>query len=138
MHIRGKGGLIYLPHPYDLFRRGAISRSARSRAAELSDIIEVVNGRSLGPLAGSKAARLAARVGRPGGAGSDAHRQAEVGLACVVVDAYPSRDLLVSLVAAGAVQHDLGPRYYTLNWGMQGLAPVTRMRRRATGSLARR
>ena len=78
MHIRGKGGLIYLPHPFDLFRRGAISRGARSTAAELSDIVEVVNGRSLGPLAGRKAARLAARMGKPGGAGSDAHRQAEV------------------------------------------------------------
>lgn len=131
--IRDQGGLVYLPHPYDLFRRGAISRSARPRAAELADIIEVVNGRSLGPRAGSKAAGLARRLGKPGGAGSDAHRQAEVGLACVVVDAYPSRDTLVSLIQAGSVENGLSPRGYTLNWGTHGLAPVTRMRRRVMG-----
>lgn len=136
--IRAQGGLVYLPHPYDLFRRGAISRSQRPRAAELSDIIEVVNGRSLGPIAGRKAWELARRAGKPGGAGSDAHREAEVGTSYVTVDAYPDRDMLVSLVAEGRVVHDFSPRDYMLNWGVQGLAPVTRMRRRLTGDLMRR
>jgi predicted metal-dependent phosphoesterase TrpH len=135
--VRDQGGLIYLPHPYDFFRRGAISRCARAQAAELADIIEVANGRSLGPRAGNKAAILARRFGKPGGAGSDAHRKTEVGLACVVVDAYPSRDTLVSLLAAGSIKNDLSARGYTLNWGMQGLAPVTRMRRRVVGDSAR-
>ncbi|OFW57424.1 MAG: hypothetical protein A2133_06500 [Actinobacteria bacterium RBG_16_64_13] len=138
MQIRGKGGLIYLPHPFDLFRRGAIARGERLRAADLSDIVEVVNGRSLGPLAGRKATKLAARMDKPGGAGSDAHREAEIGLACVVIEAYPSRDTLVSLVAAGTVSHDLSLREYTLNLGMQGLAPLTRIRRRVSGGLTRR
>jgi predicted metal-dependent phosphoesterase TrpH len=137
-HIRGRGGLIYLPHPFDFFRRGAISRGERLHAAELSDIIEVVNGRSLSRRAGKKAAELALRMDRPGGAGSDAHREAEVGLAYVVVDAYPSRDVLVSLVAAGTVRNGLSPREYTLNWGMQGLAPVTRIRRRFASNPTRR
>lgn len=131
--IRQQGGVVYLPHPYDLLRRGTISRSARLRAAELADIIEVVNGRSLGPRANNKASRLARRLGKPGGAGSDAHRKAEVGMASVVVDAYPSHETLVSLVGSGTVMHGLNPREYTLNWGMQGLAPVTRMRRRVAG-----
>jgi predicted metal-dependent phosphoesterase TrpH len=131
--IREQQGLVYLPHPYDLFRRGAISRSVRQRAAELADIIEVVNGRSLGPRAGGKAAKLARRLGKPGGAGSDAHRETEVGQACVVVEAYPSRDTLVSLIRAGKVENGLSPRDYTLNWGTQGLAPVARMRRRVAG-----
>jgi predicted metal-dependent phosphoesterase TrpH len=131
--IRKQNGLVYLPHPYDLFRRGTISRGARQRAAELADIIEVVNGRSLGPRAGRKAAGLARRLGKPAGAGSDAHRKTEVGLAYVVVDEYPSRDTLVGLINAGKVKNGLSPRDYTLNWGMQGLAPVTRMRRRVVG-----
>jgi predicted metal-dependent phosphoesterase TrpH len=135
--IRGQGGLVYLPHPCDFFRRGAISRGERMRAAELADIIEVVNGRSLGPRAGSKAGGLARRLNKPRGAGSDAHREAEIGLAYVTVDAYPSRDTLVSLVTAGAVGHGLSPWEYLVNWGMQGLAPVTRMRRRVTGDLTR-
>jgi predicted metal-dependent phosphoesterase TrpH len=136
--IRGLGGLVYLPHPYDVLRRGTISRRARSRAAELSDVIEVANGRSLGPRAGDKASRLAGFLGKPGGAGSDAHREAEVGLAWVEVEAYPTRDTLVSLVAAGRVVHDLNLWEYTLNWGAKGLTPVTRMRRRVRDDLPRR
>ena len=59
----------------------------RSRAAcaptppRSSDVVEVANGRALGPRAGAKSARLAARHGKPRGAGSDAHRKREVGRA---------------------------------------------------------
>ena len=135
--IRGQGGLVYLPHPYALFRRGAISRGERARAAELSDIIEVVNGRALGPDAARKARRLARKAGRPAGAGSDAHHEAGVGTAYVTVEAYPSRDILVQLVAEGTIDHTLGAREYVANWGMQFRAPITRVRRRFNGELAR-
>jgi len=128
--IKEQGGLVYLPHPYDRLRRGTISRSARLRAAGLADIIEVVNGRSLGPRTNHKASVLAGRTGKPGGAGSDAHRKKEVGQACVVVDEYPTRETLVALLRTGKVMHGLNRREYTLNWGTQGLSPVTRMRRR--------
>jgi len=136
--IRGQGGVVYLPHPYAFFRRGAISRGARLQAAELSDIIEVVNGRSLGPHAAKRSRALARKTGRPGGAGSDAHREAEVGTAWVTVEAYPARDILVQLVAEGVIEHDLGVRQYVMNLGMQNLAPVTRLRRRVSGELSRR
>lgn len=132
--IRGQGGLVCLPHPYDVSRRGTISRRELVHAAELADIIEVVNGRSLGPWCATKAQALARRLGKPGGAGSDAHRAAEVGSAYVVVDALPTRDTLVSLLEAGSVEHGLTPREYMLNWVFQGLSPVTRVRRRLTGT----
>jgi len=131
--IREQGGLVYLPHPYDVFRRGTVARDARGRAAELADIIEVVNGRSLSPRATKKAAALAERLAKVRGAGSDAHCRAEVGVACVVVEAGPSRDTLVALLEAGRLENGLNPREYTLNWGMQSLAPVTRMCRRVAG-----
>jgi predicted metal-dependent phosphoesterase TrpH len=136
--IRGQGGVVYLPHPFDRLRRGAVSHRRREHAAQLADIIEVVNGRSLGPRASAKALALAERLDKAQGAGSDAHREAEVGIASVVVEAYPSQEILVSLVKRGRVVHDLNLREYTLNWGLQGLAPVTRMRRRVVGDPARR
>jgi hypothetical protein len=136
--IRGQGGLVYLPHPYALFRRGAISRAQRARAAELCDIVEVVNGRALGPDAARKARRLARKVGRPAGAGSDAHHEGEVGTAYVTVEAYPSRDILVQLVTDGMIDHTLSAREYVANWGMQVRAPITRVRRRLGGELTRR
>jgi predicted metal-dependent phosphoesterase TrpH len=136
--IHELGGLVYLPHPYDKFRRGAISKQLRAWAAGSSDLVEVVNGRSLSRFAGDKARRLARRVGKPGGAGSDAHRPAEVGQAYVVVSGRPTRDDLVSLVAAGSVVHSLSLREYILNWVVQGMSPVTRARRRLAVALSRR
>ena len=131
--IRSLGGLVYLPHPFDWARRGAIDPRERDRIAERSDIIEVVNGRSLSPWCSRRAQRLARRLGKPQGAGSDAHRAAEVSLAYVLVDAVPTRDTLVALVHAGRVENGLNPKEYALNWGFQSLSPLTRARRRLTG-----
>jgi predicted metal-dependent phosphoesterase TrpH len=132
--IRVQGGLVYLPHPFDRLRRGTVDAHERERVAALCDIIEVVNGRSLGPWCSRKAEDLARRRGKPRGAGSDAHRAAEVGLAYVVVDALPTRDTLVSLLEHGSVGDGLNPREYTLNWGFQGLSSLTRVRRRFNGA----
>lgn len=133
--IREQGGLVYLPHPYDVFRRGAVSPAEREHAAGLADMVEVVNGRSLGPRAGRKAARLADRLGRPGGAGSDAHRKGEVGRAHILVGERPTRDTLAAAVAGATIVHSLHCRQYTMNWGRQALAPVTRLYRKVTGDL---
>jgi predicted metal-dependent phosphoesterase TrpH len=130
--IRILGGLVYLPHPFDWPRRGAIDPRERERIGDRSDIIEVVNGRSLGPRCSHKARRLAQRLEKPGGAGSDAHRAAEVGRAYVLVDALPTRDTLVHLLEAGTVMSKLGPKEYAFNWAFQSLSPLTRARRRLT------
>ena len=132
--IRGQGGLVYLPHPFDWLRRGAIEPRERERIAAQSDIIEVVNGRSLGPWCSRRAYGLARQLGKPCGAGSDAHRAAEVGLAYIVVDAVPTRDTLLSLLEQGRVENGLNPKEYTLNWGFQSLSPFTRVRRRLTAA----
>lgn len=128
--IRAQGGLVYLPHPFDRVRRGAIQPRERLHAARLSDIVEVLNGRALTPRATAKAAALAEQTGRPAGAGSDAHRPSEVGTAVVVVDRMPTVDTLVELLADGRLQAGLRSHEYVLNWGFQGLSPVTRLRRR--------
>jgi len=136
--IRRQGGLAYLPHPYDVFRRGSICPRERVHAAQLADIVEVVNGRSLGPWPSRKAAALARDVGRPRGAGSDAHCAHEVGMAYVIVDEMPTRETLVDLLWRGRVEHQLNSREYCLNWGLQCLSPITRARRSLSGEWRRR
>lgn len=129
--VRQQGGLVYLPHPFDRLRRGVIASRERDRAAESADIVEVVNGRSLSPWAGRRALCLSRIVDTPGGAGSDAHRVSEVGRACVVIDAMPTRETLVRLVATGRVEHGLRPVDYLFNWVFQGISPITRLRRKS-------
>jgi predicted metal-dependent phosphoesterase TrpH len=133
--IRELGGLVYLPHPYDVFRRGAVSSDERENAARSSDVVEVANGRALGPRAGAKSGRLAACHGKPRGAGSDAHHKREVGRSYVLVSEMPSRDTLAKLLAAGSIENRLRFWDYALNWGGQASAPVTRAWRRIAGTL---
>lgn len=135
--IREQGGIVYLPHPYDVFRRGAVSGGERDHAAQFADVVEVSNGRALGPRAGTKSSRLAALHGKSRGAGSDAHRKREVGRSYVVVSGLPTKETLVDLLLAGTVENKLRFWDYVLNWGGQASAPLTRMWRRMAGTLSK-
>jgi predicted metal-dependent phosphoesterase TrpH len=114
--IHGQGGLVYLPHPFDHLRRRTVAKSHLLKAAELADIIEVRNGRMLREAFNRRAAELAQRMRKPGGAGSDAHFPGEVGRAYVEVAELPTRDTLLELLAAGATSRTLSPRGRSLAW----------------------
>jgi predicted metal-dependent phosphoesterase TrpH len=136
--IREQGGLVYLPHPFAIVRRGAIARHVRDQAAARADLVEVLNGRSLSAMAARKSRILARAHGKPRGAGSDAHGTVEVGRAYVTVSRAPSREDLVSLVQAGEVAPGLRLHEYLLNWALQPLSVMTRFRRTRGGALSRR
>ncbi len=127
--IRERGGVVYLPHPCDVVRRGAISSRVREQAAEQSDLVEVLNGRALTAWSVRNSDRLARRHGRPRAAGSDAHGPTEVGRAYVTVERCPTRDDLVELVASGTLREGLHWYEYATNWALQPLAGLTRIRR---------
>lgn len=82
--IKKQGGLVYLEHPYDQFRRH-ISERAIEEIAELVDIVEVFNGRSQ-PKANQRAEDLCSILGAAPGAGSDAHTVGEIGNVFVEMD----------------------------------------------------
>jgi predicted metal-dependent phosphoesterase TrpH len=75
--IKRQGGLLYVEHPYDPFRRH-LSEDAIEALADLVDIVEVYNGRS-DRKANRRAEDLCATLGAAPGAGSDAHRIGEIG-----------------------------------------------------------
>jgi len=80
--IRGQGGLICIPHPYDRVRPSALrNEKILEELADRVDIIEVFNSRSLFPGAEKKARSLALRHGKLISFGSDAHSPAEIGYA---------------------------------------------------------
>lgn len=79
--IKDQGGLVYLEHPYDA-RRRRLKEEAIERIADLIDIVEVWNGRSM-PADNQRAEDLRATLGVAPGAGSDAHRSEEIGRAYV-------------------------------------------------------
>jgi predicted metal-dependent phosphoesterase TrpH len=79
--IRGQGGLVYLPHPFDPGRPSLREAAVRLCAAGLADVIEVFNAKIEDQARNDEAARLAACYGLPGAAGSDAHDPEGIGAA---------------------------------------------------------
>src|SRR5579872_2340895 len=69
--IRDQGGLVYLQHPYDRFRRH-ISEDCLQELAPLIDVVEVFNARS-DEEANRRAADLCEILDAAPGAGSDSH-----------------------------------------------------------------
>jgi predicted metal-dependent phosphoesterase TrpH len=105
--IRERGGLVYLPHPFDPGRstiKPAISERLCSEG--VADIVEVFNAKIEVPNSDFntpedpnwQAARLAARYDLPGGAGSDAHDPEGIGAAYLEMPDFDGpADFLASL-----------------------------------------
>lgn len=95
--IREQGGLVYVPHPFDRYRREAIGRRTLERIVDRVDALEVFNARMVIPQDNALARDVAEAHGLAMGAGSDAHTYYEIGRAYVEVDSF--RDALSFLAA---------------------------------------
>jgi predicted metal-dependent phosphoesterase TrpH len=99
--IKGQGGLLYIPHPFDRYRHSALGEAALLRILDQVDAIEVLNARALQAADNEKAMQFAELNGIPGGAGSDGHSPGEIGQAYVEMEPFVDKDgFLVSLSQA--------------------------------------
>ena len=82
--IRGQGGLVYVPHPFDPMRRNLHEAALQDLAdGDLIDAVEVFNAKTSLPSLNRRAAEWAALHGIAAGAGSDAHVPLAIGAAFV-------------------------------------------------------
>jgi predicted metal-dependent phosphoesterase TrpH len=93
--VRAQGGLVGIPHPYDRTRGSSLVRGddrepTLEAIAARVDWIEAWNARVIVGSGNQRAAELAARLGVPGVAVSDAHTVMEVGIAATVVSGDPA------------------------------------------------
>jgi predicted metal-dependent phosphoesterase TrpH len=103
LEIKDQGGLVYLEHPYDQFRRH-LSQAAIEEVAELIDIVEVFNARS-DEKTNHQAEELRGILGAAPGAGSDAHTVKELGSVYVEMQNFDGADdFLASLRSARIVK----------------------------------
>lgn len=101
--IRDQGGVVYVPHPFDVARSGAGDRYL-DELAEWIDVVEVHNARCWSESTNARAAAWADRNGKLHGAGSDAHTLAEIGAGYVEMPAFrPDRDSFLAALADGDV-----------------------------------
>ncbi len=110
--IQHQGGLVYIPHPFETFRKGLNDHALLEIATDV-DIIEVINGRAFAQKRGSKT-MVWARIHEVAvAASSDAHGPFGIGKTYTTVKEVPSRNNLVSLLSSATV--------YTQFVGVRGL-----------------
>jgi len=107
--VRGQGGLVYLPHPFDPGRSSLGSAAERLCAAGLADVVEVFNAKIEDPALNRQAAELAARYGIPGGSGSDAHDPDGIGAAYLEMPDFDGPREFVTRLAAASVTGEHRP-----------------------------
>lgn len=101
--IRAQGGVVYIPHPFDILRSGAGTEHLGT-LEELIDVVEVHNSRCFREVTNRRAAEWAAAHGKLRGAGSDAHTLAEIGHGYVEVPPFePNRESFLAALARGEV-----------------------------------
>lgn len=98
--IKGQGGIVYIPHPFETVRRG-LSRQTLEEIAEYIDIVEVYNGRAVFQNRGPEAVAWARLYQLLPAASSDAHGIKGIGSAYTLVNTVPTRDSFMRLFRTG-------------------------------------
>ena len=105
--IREQGGLVYVPHPFDLLKFKRLKASRLEELAGSIDIVEAFNGKPRLPLANLLARRFLDRHQFPRGAGSDSHEPTHLGTTYVELDDFDGPADLLSKLRSGKVNGKL-------------------------------
>jgi predicted metal-dependent phosphoesterase TrpH len=101
--IRAQGGLVCIPHPFDILRRSALRNNTIEKIADQIDIVEVFNSRIFFPQNSAKALAFAEKYGITKSAGSDAHTVGEIGNAYVEMPEFKGRDDFLKALQKGKI-----------------------------------
>ena len=101
--IKNQGGLVYIPHPFEITRHGLSSESLEAIKTQV-DIIEVFNARSKEPWLSPKAKAFAEENDIAKAASSDAHHLPGVGQTYSLVEDRPDQTNLKMLLAKATYQ----------------------------------
>jgi len=89
--IKQQDGIVYVPHPFDGFRKSTVDISMLQQIIDKIDILEVFNSRTLFPQANRWALNFAQQHNIIPGVGSDAHNVCEVGNSYVEMEDFAAQ-----------------------------------------------
>jgi predicted metal-dependent phosphoesterase TrpH/glycosyltransferase involved in cell wall biosynthesis len=118
--IRGQGGLVYVPHPFDRLHAIPDPRTLHRHLADI-DVLEVYNARLLFEGFNDEALRFARKYNLVMGAGSDAHVLQGVGTGALRMRAFRDpEEFLISLRSAEVLRRPKSLAYLqSLKWVAQ-------------------
>jgi predicted metal-dependent phosphoesterase TrpH len=118
--IRGQGGVVNVPHPFDTLRGSPLSPGALDRLVGLGlvDMIEGLNARITRPGDNDAAMAYAGSHGLPVTAGSDAHSYGEIGAAWMELPPFDGPRDFARAVREGRLCGGLSPWpvHFTSTW----------------------
>ena len=101
--IKAQGGLVNIPHPFDMFRGLRLDSKEFEALVDQIDAIEVFNAREPFRKPSAKAQTFAQKYGIPGTVGSDAHTIGEIGNAYIEMPEFNGRDDFLQALRTGKV-----------------------------------
>lgn len=101
--IRAQGGLVCIPHPYDIFRQSALGEKIVAEIVRDIDIVEVFNSRCPLLRSSDKAKSFAEKHSLAKSAGSDAHTINEIGNAYVEIPGFDGQKDFLQALAKGKI-----------------------------------
>ena len=102
--IKEQGGVVIIPHPFDVFRRNVIKPETLERVIDKVDAVEGYNCRNILARHDAKARELAARAGKPVSVASDAHSRWEIGGVYIEMDGFENTEDFLRALAGGVVR----------------------------------
>lgn len=106
--IMQQQGIVYIPHPFEVLRKGLQSESLE-RIADKIDIVEVFNGRGKWRNRNKFALEFAQKNNLAAAASSDSHGVAGIGKTFSLVKEKPTRKNLVRILQEGSLQKTYAP-----------------------------
>lgn len=101
--IRDQGGLVYVPHPFDILKLKRLRTRELEELSGMIDIIEAFNGKPRFPGANALARRFLKTHDFPMGAGSDSHEPTHLGAAHVGMEDFDGPGDLLEKLRGGTV-----------------------------------
>ena len=101
--IRAQGGIVCIPHAFDVLRFSALGKKMVEEVAQEIDIVEVFNARCLLQRSSDMALAFARKYNIAQSAGSDAHTPGEIGNAYVEMPEFKGRDDFLEALSRGKI-----------------------------------
>jgi hypothetical protein len=124
--IKDQGGIVYIPHPFETFRKG-MDPHTLEQIADFVDIIEVCNGRAFMQNRSAQAVVWARLNQKDGAASSDAHGYRGLGRTYSDLSEMPTRENLLQILDRSVLRTQnptfsalLYPKYHRLRKRIRG------------------